>query len=167
VQDEGSRRALRALLVTGLRLNELLQLRWADVDEGRHRLAIRDSKTGPFTRIIGPELAGWFAEWRSTSSGVGRVFDITDLRAVFMQVERHGGKRTSAHDLRRTYLTFGERAGAPMTVLKRLANHSLRGDTTLGYVHANEADLHRWASVIEAAILNAARATSNVVALRA
>jgi integrase len=33
LQDEQSRRALQALLVTGLRLNELLQLQWSDVDE--------------------------------------------------------------------------------------------------------------------------------------
>ena len=46
-----------------------------------------------------------------------------DLRAALHQVERRGGKRITPHDLRRTFLTFGERVGAPMVVLKRLANH--------------------------------------------
>jgi integrase len=49
LKSEPSRRALQALLVTG-RVNELLQLRWADVDEARRRLTIKDSKTGAFEK---------------------------------------------------------------------------------------------------------------------
>ena len=44
-----------------------------------------------------------------------------------------------------------------MVVLKRLANHSTKGDVTSGYVLPSENDLRHWASVIEKAILNAAR----------
>src|ERR1700724_4078595 len=112
LQDEQSRRALRALLVSGLRLNELLQLRWADIDEARRRLTITDSKTGPFTKTIGPELASWLAEWRPADHGVtksshqkrhddkGRVFNLGTLRAALAEVETKGGKRVSANDLR-------------------------------------------------------------------
>jgi integrase len=87
----------------------------------------------------------------------GRVFAIRDLRAALKQVKRLGGKPITPHDLRRTFLTFGERVGCPMVVLKRLANHSTNGDVTSGYVRPIEADLRHWASVIEKAILHAAR----------
>jgi integrase len=93
------------------------------------------------------------------------VFAVADLRAALEQVERLGGKKITPHDLRRTFLTFGERTGAPMVVLKRLANHSTRGDVTLGYVLPSEADLQHWAAAIETAILNAAHGGSTVVAL--
>jgi integrase len=162
LKSEPSRRALRALLVTGLRVNELLGLRWDDVDEASCRLSIVDSKTGAFNKIIGIELAGWLSQWRGRDLNA-RIFWVNDLRAALRQVERQGGKLITPHDLRRTFLTFGERIGAPMVVLKRLANHSIRGDVTLGYVLPSEADLRNWAKLIEAAILSAAEGRSGVV----
>jgi integrase len=82
---------------------------------------------------------------------------VDDLRAALEQVERYGGKRITPHDLRRTFLTFGERVGAPMVVLKRPANHSTKGDVTIGYVLPSEADLRKWAGLIERSILSAAQ----------
>ena len=38
------------------------------------------------------------------------------------------------HDLRRTFLTLAERLSLPYVVLKKLANHSGRNDTTFGYI---------------------------------
>jgi integrase len=164
LRSEASRRALQSLLVTGLRVNELLRLRWSDVDTCKYRLTIADSKTGAFEKVIGPELAGWLAQWRPDDPDA-RVFNVEHLRAALEQVECLGGKRITPHDLRRTYLTFGERVGAPMVVLKKLANHSTRGDVTFGYVLPSEVDLRRWAGVIERAILAAARGGADVVGL--
>ena len=38
------------------------------------------------------------------------------------------------HDIRRTFLTLAERLSLPYVVLKKLANHSGRNDTTFGYI---------------------------------
>lgn len=38
------------------------------------------------------------------------------------------------HDCRRTFLTLAERLALPYVVLKKLANHSGRNDTTFGYL---------------------------------
>jgi len=38
------------------------------------------------------------------------------------------------HDLRRTFLTIAERLAFSYVVLKKLANHSGKNDTTFGYV---------------------------------
>jgi integrase len=169
VESKESRRALQALLVTGLRVNELLRLTWADVDLPRRRLTIKESKTGGFEKFIGPELAGWLAGWRGTSLAKpgALVFNVRDLRAALKSTVAHGGKRITPHDLRRTFLTFGERCGAPFVTLKRLVNHSTKGDVTLGHVHPSDDDLRRWAAVIERSILRAAEGEATVAQLRA
>jgi integrase len=80
---------------------------------------------------------------------------VRDLRAALEQVVKSGGKAITPHDLRRTFASFAERAGAPITTLKVLMNHSTRGDITMGYVRPSEGDLLHWAAVIEGAILAA------------
>jgi integrase len=157
IQSDASRKALQSLLITGLRVNELLRLTWADVDLAHAKLTIKDSKTGAFAKFVGAELTRWLSQWRGGAKDEERVFGVDDLRAALEIVAKHGGKRITPHDLRRTYLTFGERVGTPMDILKRLANHSTRGDVTAGYVCPSDNDLRHWAGVIEGAILKAAQ----------
>jgi integrase len=90
------------------------------------------------------------------SSCGGAVFGMRDLRSALEQVAKVGGKQVTAHDLRRTYASFAERAGAPFVTLRTLLNHSTRANVTAGYVRPSEADLMHWAARIEAAILAAA-----------
>jgi integrase len=151
-----SKRALQALLLTGLRVHEALGLSWRDVEEDKRRLIIRDSKTGGFAKAIGPLLGLMLAEWRKDAKS-GLVFEgVNDLRAALASVERAGGKAITPHDLRRTFASFAERAGAPFTTLKVLLNHSTRGDVTTEYVRPSDEDLRHWAGTVEAAILAAA-----------
>jgi integrase len=154
LHSDRSRRALTTLLLTGLRAQEALRLDWRNVEEDRRRLTIADSKTGGFTKIVGPRLAGMLATWRH-GRVKGALFGVSDLRAALEQVGKHGGKTISPHDLRRTFASFAERASAPITTLKMLMNHSTRGDITMGYVRPSEADLLHWAGMIESAILAA------------
>jgi integrase len=153
VRSDASKRALTALLLTGLRANEALKLDWAHVGEDRRRLAIADSKTGPFVKIIGPRLVGMLAEWRDGRAR-GLVFPVSDLRSALERIVQAGGKGITPHDLRRTFASFAERAGTPMTTLKALMNHSVR-DITIGYVQPSEVDLLHWAERIEGAVLAA------------
>jgi integrase len=156
LRSERSKRALKTLLLTGLRVQEALGLNWRDVEEDKRRLTIGDSKTGGFVKTIGPRLAAMLAEWREDSKS-GLVFEgVNDLRAALASVERTGGKPITPHDLRRTFASFAERAGAPFTTLKVLLNHSTRADVTMGYVRPSEEDLRHWAGVVEAALLAAA-----------
>jgi len=159
-------RALKALLLTGLRVNELLRLTWNDVDLPRRKLTIRDSKTGGFDKFVGPELAGWLEAWRGGAKAGDYVLGIFDLRLPLDHTVKRGAKRVTPHDLRRTFLTFGERCGTPFVTLKRLVNHSTKGDVTLGYVHPSDDDLRHWAGVIERSILAAVEG-GEVVQLRA
>jgi integrase len=159
LQSERARRALTTLLLTGLRVQEALKLDWRDVEEDKRRLRIADSKTGGFVKVIGPRLAGSLAEWRD-GRGKDALFDVNDLRSALEQVQKAGGKALTPHDLRRTFASFAERAGAPITTLKVLMNHSTRGDVTMGYVRPSEADLLHWAGIVEGAILTAAEGST-------
>jgi integrase len=167
LRSERSRRALKTLLLTGLRVQEALGLSWQHVEEDKQRLVIADSKTGSFVKIIGPRLSAMLAEWREDAKS-GLVFDgVNDLRSALMSVEREGGKATTPHDLRRTFASFAERAGAPFTTLKVLLNHSTRADVTMGYVWPSEEDLRHWAAVVETALHAAAAEGGEVVRLPA
>jgi integrase len=162
LHGDRSRRALLTLLLTGLRIQEALKLDWRNVDEDKRRLVIADSKTGEFVKTIGPALSALLRTWRDGRAG-GPVFEgVNDLRSALDRVERAGGKTVTPHDLRRTFASFAERAGAPITALKMLMNHSTRGDVTMGYVRPGEADLLHWAGVVEAAILAAGEGGSIV-----
>ena len=163
LRSEGSRRALTTLLLTGLRLNKALNLQWNDVHEGMQQLIVKDSKTGGFVKYIGPELAARFAAERPPREC--RVFAVKDLRAALDSVKENGGKEINAHDLRRTFASFAERAGVPHTALKVLLNHALGGDVTVGYVQPSADDMRHWATRVEQTIL-AAAAGSSVVPIR-
>jgi integrase len=82
------------------------------------------------------------------------VFPVSDLRSALERIVQAGGKGITPHDLRRTFASFAERAGTPMTTLKALMNHSVR-DITIGYVQPSEVDLLHWAERIEGAVLAA------------
>jgi integrase len=164
LNSSDSRHALQVLLLTGLRVSEVLRLQWVDVDLARQRLTILESKTGKFEKFIGPELRRRMAEWW-IDGYKGRIFGVDDLRGALDQVIKLGGKQVTPHDLRRTFLTFGERSGAPLVTLKTLVNHSTRGDVTSGYIHPSENDLRHWAGVIEASIIAAAEPDAEVIRL--
>ena len=54
--------------------------------------------------------------------------------ALLLHAFQHAVAGTVTHDLRRTFLTSAEKLGLPYVVLKKLANHSCRSDTTFGYL---------------------------------
>ena len=64
VESDASRRAIQSLLLTGLRVSELLALTWGDVDLDNQQIFVPKSKTDPFTKYIGATLTKWLKEWR-------------------------------------------------------------------------------------------------------
>jgi integrase len=164
LRSSQSSRALQLLLLTGLRANEALQLDWDDIDTDRRRLYVRQSKTTGFTKPIGPDLARMLDDWRPPGAH-GRVFAVKDLRAALNSAAAMGAKLITPHDLRRTFLSFGERSKLPTKTLKLLVNHATGDDVTAGYVQVAQEDLLRAAATVEEAILTAATG-AEVVPLR-
>ncbi len=119
-----SSRALTGLMLRA-RVNELLRLDWSRRVRGRRKLEIRRAKPLPSPNTL---ALNWrpVCQWRGAAKK-GRVFEVDDLRAAFDQVVALGEKQITAHDLRRTFLTSGNRAAAPLITLKKLVNHSDKG----------------------------------------
>jgi integrase len=66
-------------------------------------------------------------------AGKDGVMDVP--RKPIAQVCKETGTDFSSHDLKRTFLTIGEAAMIPFSLLKALANHQTDGDVTGGYIN--------------------------------
>ncbi len=135
---------LLLLLFTGLRRNEAATLRWEDVDFDAKVLTVRSeiAKNGKEHRLplsdFLEELLKRRYEGRGDAEYVfpGRgkkVHMVSSDCAIDAFAEKIGCPFTP-HDLRRTFLTVAERLALSYVVLKKLANHSGKNDTTFGYV---------------------------------
>ena len=132
-------------LYTGMRVNEVLPLRWERVDIGGQVFRVEETKTGvalelPITRQLGAVLDrrwqdsgthpdGWvFPSDRSGSGYIG------DLAYYYGRIGAAGGAKFWYHGLRNCFITVAERElMLPSSLTKRLVNHAPPGDITEGY----------------------------------
>jgi integrase len=135
---------LLLLLFTGLRRIEGASLRWEDVDFQSKVIKIRaeiakNNKEHrlPMSDFLEALLKKRHLEKDSSEfvfPGRGACGHIVDSDHVFAGVANAADCPFTLHDLRRTFLTLAERIGFSYVVLKKLANHSGRNDTTFGYI---------------------------------
>ena len=135
---------LMLLLLTGLRRTEGATLRWEDIDFESKVLRVRAelAKNGnehrlPLSDYLLNMLQRRFQD-RADSDyvfpGQGGKHHMVDSDHVIEGVAARADCPFILHDLRRTFLTVAERLALPYVVLKKLANHSGRNDTTFGYI---------------------------------
>jgi integrase len=166
---------LLLLLFTGLRRREASTLRWRDVDFAGHALTVSQTKShrphtlpfGPFvhsllTRRLGAQQNEFvFPGWR----GIGHLIE---PKRQIKQVVDGSGVPFSAHDLRRTFLTIADALNLSPYTIKRLANHSTRGDVTAGYIMSDVERLREPMEKIERYLVSAMGIDgARVVTLRA
>lgn len=148
--EEPHRAALLLLLQSGLRISELLQLRWEDVAEAVLWVRPHDDwkpKSKSSCRRI-PQTAE-AVECLQILKGCARngyVCDMgsdakTHLREVLTEAcEAAGMTRLKPHDLRHLFLTHHAEIGTHIEIMRKLAGHaSLR--TTQQYCHLQERSL--------------------------
>jgi integrase len=148
----GHRTLLATLYLAGLRVSELCALRWEQVDLGRGRLEVIDSKTSAGRRIVPltPVLREALTEHRAGSSGEGFVFPsgagtMRDRHNVRHRVVEPSVRRANEalvaageapmprvtpHDLRRTAISLWLASGVPVPDVMAWAGHA-RPDVTL------------------------------------
>ena len=121
--------AIRFAAVTGLRIGEVLALKWENVDFETGRLILPATKTGrrvhdlptAATEILAalPRINAW-----AFTTGQDAAMSYEGVRSVFRRVTREAGLAdVRLHDLRRTVMTSAAAAGVGTHVLRDLLGH--------------------------------------------
>ena len=116
--------AIRVAAYTGLRISEVLAIRWDDIEPETGRLTIRESKTGRRMAFL-PSVA-LDAITALPRTGVD-VFPISyaQTRAAFQQALTAAGiEHATLHDLRRTLATRAAMAGNGTPVIAGMLGHA-------------------------------------------
>ncbi|PTB86873.1 hypothetical protein C9940_00645 [Pseudidiomarina aestuarii] len=134
---------LLTLLYMGYRTTELRQTRWADVDLRANTIILHDTKNGETHSLPMPTvLHEHFKDLKRQTGRSTWVFASEILPNQPMDSPKRSiksicattGIEFSPHDCRRTFATIAESVGVPLTIIKRLLNHSLDRDVTAGYI---------------------------------
>ena len=133
--------AIRLLMLTGCRSDEILTLKWDDVDHTARVLRLRDSKTGPrMVPLTGPVI--------KVLDGIERVEGVPwALRGAkpgsrlaclswhWRRIKRETGLHdVRVHDLRHSYASRALALGEGLPAIGRLLGH-VRVGTTAKYAH--------------------------------
>lgn len=143
LKNEKAKVYLLLLLHTGLRDQDVRYLEWNDIDLNRDCFIARDTKNHTdFTAYIAPQLKPHLLRLKALTGKSPFVFpgDSSDgvmniPRKPIAQICQKADVEFSSHDLKRTFLTIGEAAMIPFSLLKSLANHKTDGDVTAGYIN--------------------------------
>ena len=139
------RDAFRFGMFTGMRVDEVLCLRWERVDMARLVFRVDETKTGvplelPITRQLAAVIErrweesvalaeGWV--FPSSTSGTGHI---PHLKQFYKRIGETGGAKFWYHGLRNCFITVAERdLLLPRSLTKRLVNHARSSDITEGY----------------------------------
>ena len=123
--------ALRLLMLTGCRLNEILTLRWDDIDRTAGEFRLRDGKTGarmvPLTPTAETVLAGIARVPRNPWVIVGKQPN-THLSTITADWYRLRARAdlddVRIHDLRHSYASRALAAGESLSMIGKLLGHA-------------------------------------------
>lgn len=133
--------AVRLLVLTGCRLNEIMRLKWDYVDFDAGALRLPDSKSGAKTVQL-----GWHAlELLKTAQraednpwvikGTIPGAPLCDLQSFWQRVRARAGlKDVRIHDLRHTFASVAVASGQGLPMIGKLLGHT-QVQTTARYAH--------------------------------
>lgn len=133
--------AVRLLVLTGARLNEILSLRWDWIDLDRGTIRLPDSKTGAKTLYLNaPALAVLSEIPRQKGNPHVIVGEREGAHWVNLQKPWRAIRKTAGlddvrlHDLRHTFASVAAMGGASLPMIGALLGHS-QPQTTNRYAH--------------------------------
>lgn len=133
--------AIRLLLYTGCRLNEIMTLQWDFVDLETRTLKLPDSKTGAKTVFLGRsacellEKAPRLPDNPWVITGMLPGARLTDLQPFWQRVRARAGlPEVRIHDLRHTFASTAIAAGHSLPIIGKLLGHT-QVQTTARYAH--------------------------------
>lgn len=133
---------------TGLRRNELLSLRWSDINLDAKMLTVRreNAKSGKQRHIpLNAEALAVMKQWQSQTSDSGRVFDVKGVKSAWGGLlEAAKIERFRFHDLRHHFASKLVMAGVDLNTVRELLGHA---DLTMTLRYAHLAPAHLAAAV--------------------
>ena len=133
--------AIRLLMLTGCRRNEILTLRWEDVHLDARELRLRDSKTGPRTVSLSAEAADVLAALERVPAnpwvipGTKPGARLSSIFEPWAKVRARAGlDDVRIHDLRHSYASRALALGESLPVIAKLLGHA-QIQTTARYTH--------------------------------
>lgn len=165
--------AIKLLIFTGARLNEILTLEWAWIDFERGEARLPDSKTGRKTlHLPAPALAvlAELARYQGNPYvivGHKHGTHIVNLQKAWRAIRSAAGlPDVRLHDLRHAFASTGAASGTGLYVIGKLLGHA-QAATTQRYAHLAGDPLKAAASSIAGEIEAAMRGSgANVVPLK-
>jgi integrase len=159
----------------GFRSNELLTLKWSDVDMKGESIELKNTKNGSNHLLPIPmALMPYVTALQATTGGFRWVFagknpakHIDQPRHQMKAVIESSGVEFSPHDCRRTFATIAEAVSLPMTMIKRLMNHVTTNDVTGGYIVTEEETLREAINKVASYIQARVTEKNNVIQLHA
>jgi len=172
--DEPVRSLALLLALTGLRVGELLALRWGNVDVKAQALRVSETvyeghfdkpKTKRSARIVpfGTQAAEIFAALRSRGAGPDALVFASkegtplDRRNLLKRYVKPAAKKIGLyanwHLLRHSYATMLDGVGTPLGTIQSLLGHSTPEITREIYLHAIPAEQRRAAESVERLVL--------------
>ncbi len=126
----GAAACIRLAPMTGLRLGELLDLKWPDVNLDRGFIEIRDAKAGARRHPIGAAAVAYLSaleragEWVCRGVAPDRRLSTRLLQQHWEAVRAMAGLRDARfHDLRHSYGTFAGATGANAFLVRDAMGH--------------------------------------------
>ena len=133
--------ALRLLMLTGCRKNEIVQLRWDDVDRATREIRLRDTKTGPrsipLSSAVEAVLEGIPRDGDSPWVIAGRKAGthLVNVDAVWKRLRAKAGfEDVRIHDLRHSWASRALALGESLSMIGKLMGHG-QVATTARYAH--------------------------------
>jgi integrase len=153
--------AVRLLLLTGARKNEILGLEWDRITGPR--AVLEDSKTGPRTIWLNTPARAILDARRGEAAG-GYVFPADNIRGHLYATEKAwtairkeaGLEGLRLHDLRHHFASVAVSNGIDLQLVGQLLGHS-DIDSTLGYAHLATEAVMKSATRVSRAIDRALR----------
>ena len=150
--------ALRLLMMTGCRRNEILTLRWTDVDLDAGELRLADAKTGARKVTLSPPAVKILMELPRVSNNPWVIVGAAPGKRL-LNINQHWHRvRTRAgledvrlHDLRHSWASRALALGESLPMIGRLLGHS-QVETTAGYAHLARDSVHEAATRLAASI---------------
>ena len=151
--------AVRLLLLTGARLNEILSAKWEWVRIEERLIALPDSKGGARPVFLSDAAVRILQDQKSRSKGHVFIFPgpgaegrMVNLRKPWKRIcEQAGLQGVRLHDLRHTAASVAVGQGTSLPIIGRLLGHT-QAQTTQRYAHVDTDPALQAANVIGGAL---------------